>query len=67
MLFALILQDPYGMGYNGVDAVLQAIAGTDLEDYVDTGATAVTAENVGDADIQGLLDPFSKKVEGASY
>lgn len=67
VLFALILQDPYGMGFNGVDACLQAIGGTDLEDYVDTGATAVTAENVGDADIQGLLDPFSKKVEGASY
>jgi len=67
VLFALILQDPYGMGYNGVDACLQAIGGTDLEDYVDTGATAVTKDNVGDADIQGLLDPFSKKVEGASY
>jgi len=67
VLFALILQDPYGMGYNGVDACLQAIAGTDLEDYVDTGATAVTAENVGDPDTLGLLDPFSKKVEGASY
>ncbi len=67
VLFALILQDPYGMGYNGVDACLQAIAGTDLEDYVDTGATAVTAENVGDEAILGLLDPFSKKVEGASY
>lgn len=67
VLFALILQDPYGMGYNGVDSCLQAIAGTDLEDYVDTGATAVTAENVGDEAILGLLDPFSKKVEGASY
>lgn len=67
VLFALILQDPYGMGYNGVDACLQAIGGTDLEDYVDTGATAVTAENVGDEAILGLLDPFSKKVEGASY
>jgi ribose transport system substrate-binding protein len=67
VLFALILQDPYGMGYNGVDACLQAIGGADLEAYVDTGATAVTAENVGDANILGLLDPFSKKVEGASY
>ena len=67
VLFALILQDPYGMGHNGVDSCLQAIGGTDLEDYVDTGATAVTAENVADEDIQGLLDPFSKKVEGASY
>lgn len=67
VLYALILQDPYGMGYNGIDSCLQAIGGANLEDYVDTGATAVTAENVGDEDILGLLDPFSKKVEGASY
>lgn len=57
VLDALILQDPYGMGYKGVDCALKALAGETLPKYIDTGATAVTQENMNDPAIQGLLDP----------
>jgi ribose transport system substrate-binding protein len=67
VLSALVLQDPYGMGYKGVESCLQAIAGEQLPAYVDTGATAVTKDNVADEATQGLLDPFSKKKADASY
>lgn len=67
VLYALILQDPYGMGYNGVASALKALAGEELPAYVDTGATAVTKDNMNNDDIKGLLDPFSKKVAGETY
>jgi ribose transport system substrate-binding protein len=61
ILYALILQDPYGMGYKGVDSALQAIAKKTLPAYVDTGATAVTKANMNGAKIKGLLDPMTMK------
>ena len=61
ILYALILQDPYGMGYKGVDSALKALAGETLEKSVDTGATAVTQKNMDDPKIKGLLDPTSLK------
>lgn len=59
---ALILQDPYGMGYKGVEDALKAIAGETLESYVDTGVTVVTKDNMDDEEIKGLLDPTIKKI-----
>lgn len=58
---ALVLQDPYGMGYYGVEDALKAIAGEKLESYVDTGVTIVTKENMDQEEIKGLLDPMTKK------
>lgn len=58
---ALVLQDPYGMGYQGVEDALKAIAGEKLESYVDTGVTIVTKDNMDDEEIKGLLDPMTKK------
>lgn len=58
---ALILQDPFGMGYKGVDAALKALAGEKLESYIDTGVTVVTKDNMDQEEIKGLLDPFTKK------
>ena len=60
-LYAIILQDPYGMGYKGVDSALKALAGETLPKSVDTGATAVTKKNMDDPSMQGLLDPLSLK------
>jgi ribose transport system substrate-binding protein len=60
-LYALILQDPYGMGYKGVDMALQALAGKTLPAYVDTGATAVTKKNMNEPAIKALLDPMILK------
>jgi len=61
ILYALILQDPYGMGYKGVDCALKALAGETLEKYIDTGCTAVTKKNMNDPAIKALLDPLSLK------
>ena len=66
-LHALVLQDPYGMGYKGVDSCLKALAGEKLPEYVNTGATAVTKDNMSKPEVKGLLDPMSKKKAGASY
>lgn len=60
---ALVVQDPFGMGYRGVMYAFDAIGGADLADFVDTGAVVVTGENVNDEDIQGLLDPTLKRIE----
>ena len=59
---ALIVQDPFGMGYRGVMYAYDAIRGADLADFVDTGAVVVTSANVDDEDIQGLLDPTLKRI-----
>lgn len=61
VLKAIMVQDPYGMGYKGVDSAVRAIQGEKLPDYVDTGVVAVEATNVNDPATQGILDPFTMK------
>lgn len=58
---ALVLQDPYGMGYKGVDYAIQALEGKQVPAKVDTGATLVTKDNMNQDAIKGLLDPYSLK------
>lgn len=60
---ALVVQDPFGMGYRGVMYAYDAIRGADLADFVDTGAVVVTSVNVDQEDMQGLLDPTLKRIE----
>ena len=55
-LTGMVVQDPWGMGYNGVADVIRAINGEDLPDSVAVPVTVVTAENINDADVQELLD-----------
>jgi ribose transport system substrate-binding protein len=59
-LKGLVLQDPYGMGYNGVASVLDAIAGKKLPPYVDTGATVVTKANMTEQKNIDLLNPAAR-------
>lgn len=54
---ALVVQDPFGMGYYGVLSAVDAIEGKELPRYVDTGVVVVTRENFNDAEIQHLLFP----------
>ncbi len=61
LLDALILQDPYGMGYKGVDYVVRQMKGEKLPAYTDTGAYLATKANMDDPKMKGLLDPFSLK------
>jgi ribose transport system substrate-binding protein len=59
-LKGLVLQDPYGMGYRGVDSVLRVIAGEKLPAYVDTGANVVTKANMDEQKNQDLLNPTGR-------
>ncbi len=58
---AIMVQDPYGMGYKGVDFAVKAIEGATLPEYVDTGVVVVEKHNVNDPAAQGILDPFTLK------
>lgn len=60
-LKALVLQDPYGMGYKGVNYAWEKFTGVEIPKEVDTGATIVTIENFHDPAVQGLLDPTTLK------
>lgn len=60
---ALVVQDPFGMGYKGVMYAYDAIRGATLAGFIDTGAVVVTSANVDDEDIQGLLDPTLKRIK----
>jgi ribose transport system substrate-binding protein len=61
VLYGLILQDPYQMGYKGLDYVVQAIDKKQLPEYTDTLAYAVTKKNMNEPDMKGLLNPLSRK------
>ena len=54
---ALLLQDPYRMGYDGVKSALAASKGEKLPAYVDTGANLVTKANMNNDKEHKLLYP----------
>ncbi len=54
---ALIVQNPYKMGYMGVQAALDALAKKPVEKRIDTGVTIVTQENLNQPEVQKLLHP----------
>jgi ribose transport system substrate-binding protein len=54
---ALVVQDPFKMGYQGVKLAVDAIQGKTVDKRVDTGVTLVTMENFNDPDVQKLLYP----------
>ncbi len=54
---ALIVQNPYRMGYEGVRAAVLAIGGKPVPKRIDTGVTIVTRENLNDPDVQKVLYP----------
>ncbi|MBN8218373.1 MAG: substrate-binding domain-containing protein [Spirochaetes bacterium] len=52
---ALIVQNPYRMGYEGVKAVADARLGKPVVKQLDTGVAVVTLENIEAPDIKALL------------
>jgi ribose transport system substrate-binding protein len=59
---ALIVQNPYRMGHDGVMTAIKAIKGEKIEPrLIDTGVTVVTKENLNTPEIQKLLNPTAKK------
>lgn len=57
---ALIVQDPYRMGYEGVKTALAASKGEKVPAAVDTGVNTITKENLDSARSQELLNPKIK-------
>ena len=50
-----VLQDPVNMGYLGVKTAVAKLRGGKVETVIDTGATLITAENLGEAKIAELI------------
>jgi ribose transport system substrate-binding protein len=57
IIAALIVQDPYRMGYEGVQIALKASKGGAVPAEIDTGVTAITAANVDTPRSTALLNP----------
>lgn len=57
VLRGIVVQDPFGMGYNGVMAAVDAIEGKQVEKDIIVDATIVTLDNMEEKDVQKLLYP----------
>jgi len=60
VIYALIVQDPYRMGYDGIKTALAASKGEATPAFVDTGVNTITKENMASARSQELLNPKVK-------
>ena len=54
---ALVVQDPYRMGHDGVEIALKASKGESVPKEIDTGVTVITKANVDSPRSQELLNP----------
>ena len=54
---ALVAQNPFRMGFDGVNAAVGAIREGEQPQSGDTGATLVTQENLNDPEVQAVLKP----------
>lgn len=59
---ALIVQDPFKMGYLGVKAAMDAIAKRPVEKRIDTGVYVITAGNMETPEMQRVLYPLKKSL-----
>jgi ribose transport system substrate-binding protein len=57
---ALIVQNPFQMGYLGVQAAVRARRGEPVEKRIDTGVVVVTKANMNEPAMQKLLYPMGK-------
>lgn len=57
ILDAVIVQNPYNMGYLGIRYARNLIKDEEVASLVDTGAILVTTDNIDDDDIQFLINP----------
>lgn len=54
---ALILQNPFNMGYQGVTAVVKHLRGEEVPKRIDTGVYLITPDNMNEPENQNLLTP----------
>ena len=57
ILTGIVVQNPYGMGHDGVLAVIAALEGKEVEHDVTEATTLVTADNIETDEVQSLLYP----------
>jgi len=57
---AMVVQNPFNMGYMAVKTAMSAARGEKIEKRIDTGSTVVTLENLETEEIQKILYPFGK-------
>ena len=55
---ALVVQNPFQMGYQGVKAAVNRLGGKPVEKRIDTGVKVITLENFNQPDVQKLLYPL---------
>ena len=60
-LDALVLQNPFNMGYLAVGTMVRHLRGEKVEERIDTGARLVTRENMSEPEVKELLAPDLKK------
>jgi ribose transport system substrate-binding protein len=60
-IIALIVQDPFRMGYESVKAIGQKLQGETPSKQIDTGATLITRADMEKPDIVSLLYPDLSK------
>ena len=58
---ALIVQDPFKMGYLGVKTALEAMAKKPIAKRIDTGVYVITKENMATPEMWGVLYPLGRK------
>jgi ABC-type xylose transport system substrate-binding protein len=58
---AIVVQDPFRMGYEGIKTALAASKGEKVPETVDTGANLITKENMNSERSKELLTPDVKK------
>jgi ribose transport system substrate-binding protein len=59
-IYALVVQDPYRMGYDGIKTALAASKGEKVPAFVDTGANLITKANMNGEKQSALLNPKVK-------
>jgi len=57
----IVLQDPYQMGYGGIAYGILAAAGLITPKTIDTGSYVATPENLDTPQMQGLLEPMTRR------
>jgi ribose transport system substrate-binding protein len=56
-LHGIVVQNPYRMGYLGVETMVKHLRGEQVAPRIDTGVAVVTAKNLATPDVQKMLRP----------
>jgi ribose transport system substrate-binding protein len=60
-LNAVVVQNPFKMGYLAVKTMVSVLGGKKVENRIDTGATLVTKANLGTPEVRALVKPDLKR------